>query len=384
MIQNLKLHVVLNGSGSHAFRAKLWTHSGKVFQATVPVDGVSTVKINRMKRIFSSIRSNFSGLNEEDWISFDALLEQLLSDESDVDPAMSLALSLASAKAATNDELWKLRGPAGRFPYILGIVAEGNVWPEFMLIPHRERTIEDAFKSLNEAWKVAGEELRDKGILMGRGPTGGWLADAGDTEILHLVSQIAGDWGMGIGLRVDGSRLWNGTHYDYRKNAGSIIKRKISPDEQMSLVSALMEHYKIDYIEDPFRSSDFMEHAKLTHRFDNSIVSGASLYNADIGRIKRAYKFRPTNCITINNRELFTVSRLSDIYDYTRNRSMKLALSRGRSETGDSWISDLSVAFSADILKLGVTGAANTEKYSRLIEIWEEAQSPRMSRTIHH
>ena len=189
---------------------------------------------------------------------------------------------------------------------------------------------------------------------------------------------------MGVGLRIDGNKLWKGTHYDYRKNVGDIIKKEISPEEQMSLVSAMIEHYKIDYIEDPFRASDFMEHAKLTHKFDNHIISGASLYNADIERIKRAYKFRPTNCITINPKELFTVSRLSDIYDYSRNRSIKLALSRGRSETGDSWVSDLSVAFSASILKLGVTGAANTEKYSRLMGIWEEAQSPRMGMTIHH
>lgn len=384
MIQNLKLYVTLSGSGKYALTSRLWTHSGKVFGASVPMEGVSSARVKKMKSIFSSIRSNFSGLNEEDWPSFDSLLEQLLSKEQDVDPAMPLALSIACARAATNGDLWKLKGPTNTFPYIVGIVAEGNSWRELMMIPKTESTIIDAYRSLDEAWKVVGEELRDKGFLKGRGPTGGWLADLGDTELLYLVNQVAKDWSMGLGLNVGGEDLWNGTAYDYSKNRGIVIDRKVGKDDQMSLISAIMEQYKIDYVEDPFRASDFMEHSKLTQKFDNVLVSGASLYGADLTRIKRAYRFRPTSCITINPRDLMTVSRLSDIYEFARNRNIRLALSRCRNETGDCWISDLSVAFAADMLKLGVTGSANTEKYSRLMEIWEETHSPRIGRTVHH
>ncbi|UCD03265.1 MAG: hypothetical protein JSV63_01355, partial [Candidatus Aenigmatarchaeota archaeon] len=95
--------------------------------------------------------------------------------------------------------------------------------------------------------------------------------------------------------------------------------------------------------------------------------------------IKKAHKYRSTKAIAVNPENLSTVSQLSRIFDFTRHRSIWLSLSRFRSETGDDWLSDLAVAFGADMIKLGITGAANTSKFSRLLEIWEEAKSPRIT-----
>lgn len=380
MIQNLKLYVTLNGSGSYALTAKLWTRSSS-FRASVPVVNATPQKLRNIKSVFSSIRSNFTGLNEEDWISFDSLLEQLGSKNTSLDPALTLALSLASARAATNNELWKLLGHTNKFPYIVSIAVKGSAWKEFLLIPQREKTVIDAFHVLMEAWKVIGHELKEKGVLKGRSSTGAWVSDLGDTETLYLIDQVAKDWNMGLGINMGAGNLWDGKFYDYSKNRGSVIKEKLTHDEQMSLVSAIMEHYKIGYIEDPFNNSEFMLHSKLTYKFDDRFIVGGDLFRADVTRIKRAWKFRPTNAISINPADLATVSQLSRIYDFTRHRSIKLLLSRSDSETGDDWLSDLSVAFGMDMIKLGVSGASNTSKFSRLMEMWEEAHSPAIGKS---
>ncbi len=380
MIQNSKLYVTLNGSGSFALTAKLWTRSS-CYRASVPVVGATPQKMREIKAVFSSIRSNFTGLNEEDWLSFDSLLEQMNNTNSPLDPALTLALSLVSARAATNNELWKLMGPTNKFPHIAGIAVKGSAWKEFLLIPHNEKNVMDAFRMLVEAWNAIGHELRDRGVLSGRSPTGAWISDLGDTETLYLMHQVAKDWNMGIGLNIGASSIWDGNNYDYTRSNNGVINRKLTPDEQMSLVSAIMEHYRIDYIEDPFSKDDFMKHSELSHKFE-TMIAGGDLYSADAGRIKESYKFRPTNTVTIDPKNLRTVSQLREVCEFTRHRSIKIALSRFNSETGDDWLSDLSVAFGTDMIKLGVTGAANTSKFSRLMEIWEEAQDPKLGRNF--
>jgi enolase len=378
MIQNLRLYVTLNGSGSYALTARLWTRSSS-FTASVPVVGATPEKMKQIRSVFSSIRSNFTGLNEEDWMSFDTLLEQMDSKANPIDPALSLSLSLASARAATGNELWKLSGLTNKFPYIMGSAVKGGAWEEFLLIPQKESNIMDAYTALHDASNAIGHELKNHGALRGRSSNGAWLCDLGDTETLFLAEQVARDWNMGIGLNVGGSGLWDGRRYDYGRNRSDVIKGKVSSEDQMSLISAIMEHYKIDYIEDPFVKSDFMSHARLSQKFD-TIIAGGELFMADVSRMKSAYRYRPANTVVVNPKNLCTVSQLHRIHDFIRHRGIKLGLSRFSNETGDDWLADLSLAFGADMLKLGITGAANTSKFSRLLEIWDDAQSPNIGR----
>ncbi|UCD03391.1 MAG: hypothetical protein JSV63_02030, partial [Candidatus Aenigmatarchaeota archaeon] len=316
MIQNLKLYVTLNGSGSYALKAKLWTRSS-TYEASVPVPGTSLKKIKEMKSFFSSIRPNFTGLNEEDWLNFDKLLEQLAGNNENAHPAPMLAMSLASARAATNNELWKIKGPANKFPYIIGIAVNGSAWRDFMLIPHRESNIMDAFSTLLEAWKVVGEELKERGVLRGRSASGAWLSDLGDTETLFLLEHIARDWNMVLGIDVGASHLWDGKFYDYSKNRSDTIKASLTNGEQMSLLEAVMEQYSVAYVEDPFNKTEFTLHTGLSQKFENTIIAGGDLYELELSRIKKAHKYRSTKAIAVNPENLSTVSQLSRIFDFT-------------------------------------------------------------------
>ncbi len=372
----MKLYTVMTDAGSPAILAKIWTRAG-CYRATVPVKDPSSSKLGKIKSDFSSIRSNFTGLNEDDWISFDSLLEQLNTKETRLDQSLTLALSLASARAATKNDLWKIVGQTSKFPHIVGIMVKGSAWRNFMLIPYRERNVEDAFRMLSEVSEAIGHELDEKGVLNGRGPDGAWVTDLGDTGILHLIGQVASDWRMAIGVDVGAGSIWDGTHYDYTGKGDGVVEGKITPEDQLNLLSALMEHYKIDYIEDPFNTTDFMLHAKLSQKF-NTMVAGGDLYGSDASRMRMAYKYRPTNTVSVTPSSLATVSHLSRVYDFARAHGIRVVMSRSVSDTGDDWVSDLSVAFRADMIKLGVTGASNTLKYGRLMEIWEETHSPKL------
>ena len=380
MILNLRLYATMSGSGSPALLVKLMTRAS-AFSACVPVPASDAGMIGEIRASFSSVRSNFVGLNEDDWQSFDSMIEQLGSGKNALHPSLSLAMSLACARAATGGELWRLRrDDASRFPYIAGIAARGKSWKEFLLIPRREHSISEAHGSLAEAWKVAGEELKAHGVLRGRTSTGAWVSDLEDTEMLYLLAQVAKDWNMGLGINACSGRLWNGSAYDYGKSAGRVMKSELSQEEQMSFLSAVMEHYGIEYIEDPFHPTDYVSHAQLSQKFEDAVVAGGEMYASDISKMKTAYRYRPGKAIAVDPWKLPTVSRLSGIREFAAGKGLGLCLSMFDDETEDSWISDLSVVFGADLLKLGVTGVASTSKYGRLLQIWEDADSPSMGK----
>lgn len=378
MIQNVKLYVILNGSGTYALLVKLWTRSG-VYQAEVPLAEGTPEKLRKLRSLFSSIRPNFIGLNEEDWVSFDSFLSQLNSRK-EIDPSMSMALSLACARAATQNELWKINGTKKWFPHIVGSVAQGTDWKEFLLIPHRETSVMDAFVSLREAFKVTGEELGKKGFLRGRTASGAWLTDLDDIETLYFIDQIARDWKMRLGINMRATSLWKNRTYNYNFERMA-IRSSLSAHEHASLISAIMEQYKIWYMEDPFRSSDFLSHAYLSHKLEDTIISGCELYGAQISRIKRGAKSMSTKAVSVKPDDLSTISQLAEISELTKGKGLKLMLSRFDRETSDNWVADLSVAFGADMLKLGILGVGNVSKFNRLLEIWEDSPAPRMSLT---
>lgn len=380
MIQNVKLYIVLNSFGTYAVHVRMWTRTG-CYTATVPVHGQTMEDLVKMKILFSSIRTNFIGLDEEDWVSFDSFLTQLSKGGKGIVPGMSLALSIACARAATHNELWKLNGIKRWFPYIMGTIILGKDWKEFLVVPDKERTVMDAFESLLEVWNIVGGELKEKGLLRGRSVKGAWLSDLGDLETLYFLRHISNDWKLRLGVNIGGDDLWNGKSYRYVRSRGTVIRKNPNAEEQTSLLSALTDQYKLWYIEDPFHGSDFLSHANLGYKLDDTIISGSALYKADVSRMRRGLKVKSTKAVTVNPVYLPTISHLSAISEFARGNGIKLILSRFETETSDSWISDLSVAFRADMLKLGIMESDNISKFNRLLEIWEDVPSPKMGKT---
>jgi enolase len=380
MIQNLKLYTILDGSGAYAIKLKMWTRSG-CYQASVPLVNPGPANVSKIKLVFSSIRSNFIGLNEEDWVSVDELITQLNAKTKNIDPGLSMAMSVAAARAATQNDLWKIRGTGRKFPHLGGMVVRGNDWKGFLLIPQRERNVVEAFEKLAEAWKVTGEELDRLGVLRGRSINGAWMTDMGDVDTLYFLSQIAKDWNMRIGLNIGGPSLWNGETYDYAKSTGQVIKGSLSQEEQMTLISALVEQYKVWYVEDPFRSSGFMTHAQLSHMFGDIIVSGRELYAGDLERMKRGYKSRSSKGISMGATDLSTISHLLEISSFASGKGLMMTLSMAERETGDDWLSDLALAGGVDMLNLSISGTGSISKFNRLFELWEDVPHPRMRST---
>ena len=147
MIKDARLYSIFNSKGKKAVKVKIYTDKG-VFSASVP-SGASVGKneavelpVEKAIKAFSHVRSNIKGMDETDWITADKIIIQMDGSKnfSNIGSNISLALSIAVAKACTGNDLWKIGGMRKdyRFPYPLGNVIGGGAhgggssWQEYL------------------------------------------------------------------------------------------------------------------------------------------------------------------------------------------------------------------------------------------------------------
>jgi len=231
LIRNLKIYPAFNSKGEETLKVKIRTLK-HFYTASIP-SGTSKGKhegielpFEKVFEIFPKVRSDIVGLDETDWVTTDKILEQMdgTKNFSKIGVNLALGLSLAVARAASEGELWRLEGPKSRFlfPYPLGNVIGGGkhggytTFQEFLVLPHRAKDPMEASKTNFEAWKTIGEELRKKGALMGMNIENAWMCELDELKTLNLLSGIAEDFDLKIGIDVAASSFRDGKKYRYR------------------------------------------------------------------------------------------------------------------------------------------------------------------------
>ncbi len=387
MIRDLRVYTVLNSMLRPAVMVKLWTDDGGCYSASVP-SGTSTGKreakelpIDKVRRAFSSIRKNMVMLDEEDWVNADVLLRELdgTDDFSRIGGNLSLAISLAFARAATKGELWKLTGRHLRADFPLpvcnviggGAHGGGTSWQEFLVIPHRSYSPAEAVKAAVGIWATIGEELARKRALLGKNREGAWMSKLDDFETLHFLAELAEDWKFRIGIDFAASSFWKKGGYSYGDKVSS-------PDQHLDIITQLAQQYKIYYMEDPFHEDDFLYHSKLTREMGNrALVVGDDLYTTNLERLKLGLKANATNSMIIKPNQIGTVHQTVEVATLAKGKGQVLVPSHRSQETHDDWLSDLCLAFGAPLIKIGM---ADIPKFNRLLLLWEEIPDSRMSK----
>ena len=171
MIRNVKLIPVFNSKGNLTVMAKVYT-TKEVFSASVPA-GTSTGKNEAVSldvdvaiKRFNSIRTNFTGMDENEWRDVDTFIRQIDGTEnfSNIGANVALAVSIAVARASVDNDLWRLERKYAktRFPFPVGNIigggahGGGTTWQEFLLIPYKAKSIIEAVYTNIEIWKIVG------------------------------------------------------------------------------------------------------------------------------------------------------------------------------------------------------------------------------------
>jgi enolase len=389
MIRNIKMYPVFTSKGTASVKVKVFTDSGS-YSASVP-SGTSKgsheateLPVSRVLRFFSAVRPKFIGRDENNWESIDAMLEDMdgTRDFSRIGENLALGISLAVARAAFRNELWKLGNPGlgAAFPVPIGNVIGGGVhgggcdWQEFLLIPHRARNPYEAVKSLSEVWLTIREDLGDKKLLMGRNIENAWMARLDNEKTLEMLSGYAKDWGMKMGVDFAASEFWNGKVYAYPRSG-----EEFKPGKHLEHIEEVAKSYKLYFLEDPLHQDDFRQYKVLTHSLGRDcLVVGDDLYCTSLERLQKGIKEKSTNSILVKPNQAGTLSRTMEVVKKASEAGFAVIPSHRSGETDDDWLADLSIAWQAPLIKSGISGL-DTPKLNRLLELWEEIPKTRMA-----
>lgn len=387
MIRNLKIYPLFNNRGELTVKIKVSTERGSYY-ASIP-SGASRgeneaveLPVEKVMRFFTRIRPRFMNLDENDWESADILIRRLDGTDnfSRMGENLSLALSIAIARASTNDELWKLNSPgiSASFPVPVcnmmggGSHGGGTDWQEFLVIPHLARNPSDAAKTMIEMWTEIGNELKRKKLLTGRNRENAWMSSMDDMKTLDFLSDFADDWKVRLGIDFASSELFKGKTYRYPKSG-----KELTPAKQVSLIEEVAEQYNLYYLEDPMEQNDFRHTRVLSEGMRKGrLVIGDDLYCTNPERVSRGAKMSATTGIIIKPNQVGTLLQASKAVEIARSNGMAIVPSHRSGETEDFWLADLAVTWDAPMIKIGMS---DIPKHNRLIELWEEIPKVRMS-----
>lgn len=390
MIRNLKIFSIFNSKGTPAIMVKIQTDNGS-YSASIP-SGTSKGKheakelpVERVLKNFSKIRPRFVGRDERDWRGIDSLLKELDGTEnfSKLGENLSLSVSIACARAAFENEIWKIHKPrmGMEFPIPIGNVIGGGKhlggtdWQEFLVIPYGAKSPREAVEIMVSIWASLGEELRKKKMLIGKNVENAWMTKLDDLKTLDLLSDVSEDWKVKLGIDFASSSLWDGKRYVYKK-----LGKSLTPSQQVDFITEVAEKYRLYYLEDPIQEDGFRQFMILNHMLGKDcIIAGDDLYCTNPERLRKGIKNKATNGIIIKPNQIGTLSLADEVVRIAKERGMIIIPSHRSGETEDDWLADLSLAWDAPLIKSGITGSDMT-KLNRLIELWEEIPEVKMAK----
>jgi len=372
MIKDIAISQIHNSFKEKTIKVFLKTEKG-VFSASPP-SGKSrgrfeskTLDMKTILKIFPRIKNNFIGENES---NVDKIIENVGIEN--IGANLSIALSIASLRAISNNDVYKfLNFSAKKFPYPLGnVIGEWlkNSIQEFLVIPIKAKTIEEAIKTNFSIWKDVGNILRSR-----KNYEGACVSKFDDIKNLDLLSKISENYEARIGLDFAASHLYKDGKYIYSK-----LNKKLDKGEQLDFVIDLIKTYKIFYVEDPFNENDFESFGELTRKAKCLIV-GDDIFSTQPDKLEIGVKRKAGNAIIIKPDQAGTVSKTLNTIKIAKKAGFATIVSHRSGETNDNFIADLAIGTESPFIKCGVYGKERKSKLNRLLEIWNEIKNPRMS-----
>lgn len=377
MIKDIILSEIYNSCKEKTIKVSMKTEKG-VF-SSAPPSGTSkgsyeakTLDIERIKKDFPKVKKKFIGREEKE---VDEIIEKIGIEK--IGANLSTALSIATIRAMTNNEPYKFfQNKAKFFPYPLGNIIGGGAHngyiseQEFLVIPVKARTINEAIKTNLFIWKEAGKIL--KPFLIGRNRENAWICKLNDLKCLEILTSIAKDFGAGVGIDFAANNIYNGRYYYKHPD------RNFPVEEQLEFVLDLIKAYKLVYVEDPFQENDFDSFAELAKKA-KCLVAGDDCFATQPSRLRTGIKKKACNAIIIKPNQAGTIFKTIETVKLAKKANFATIVSHRSCETVDDFISDLAVGIKAPIIKSGIYGKEREAKFKRLEELWNKAEKPKMA-----
>ncbi|MFH0711469.1 MAG: enolase [Candidatus Aenigmatarchaeota archaeon] len=246
---------------------------------------------------------------------------------------------------------------------------------EFHFLPVHQRTFTESIMKIANAYRTEGKRLKenDPTFAFTKNVEAAWTSNLIFEEILNLMTKVANEHLLKMGLDFAASSLWDGKQYYVYRYANDML----NTSDQIAMVKELMRNYPVIYVEDPFHEEDFESFSVLSHEVTGRLVCGDDLYSTNLKRLQIGKSFASTNSVIVKPNQVGTITDTIKFVDEAKKSKMITIMSHRSSDTEDTLISHMAVGLGCDYIKLGISGD-RTAKINELIRIEEKIlKSPR-------
>ena len=298
-----------------------------------------------------------------------------------------LGVSLAAAKAAadwTSQPLYRYVGgtSARILPVPMMNIINGGEHAdnpidiqEFMIMPVAADNIREAVRMGSEVFHTLKKELSDAGLSTGIGDEGGFAPNISSTRdaldfILKSVEKAGYTPGEDIHLALDCAAT------EYFKDGAYVLSgegKKLSSDENVAYLEALVNDYPIISIEDGMGEDDWDGWKALTDAIGDKVqLVGDDLFVTNPVRLADGIARGCANSMLVKVNQIGSLTETLQAVDMAHRARYTNVMSHRSGETEDATIADLAVATNCRQIKTGSLARSDRlAKYNQLIRIEE-------------
>ena len=407
-IKKIEAREIIDSRGNPTLEAEVFLESGYCGRAAVP-SGASTGSkealelrdekasryngkgvLSNVKFVKTIINDALVGLDSNNQELIDSTLIDLdgTDNKSKLGANTILSVSLANAKSAANNNnvsLYKnIRNVAD---YVMpvpmmniingGSHANNSVdIQEFMIMPVGAESLKEAVRYGVEIFHVLGKLLDSKNYITTVGDEGGYAPNLNSNkEALDIIMQSIEKAGyvpgedIVLALDVASSEFYKDGKYNL-----SSENKKYTSNEFVQLIKSWSQMYPIVSIEDALDENDWDGWKVLTEELGKKIqLVGDDLFVTNAKIFQEGIDKNIANAILIKLNQIGTLTETINTMDLAKNNNYNAVVSHRSGETEDTFIADLSVAYSVGQIKTGsLSRSDRVAKYNQLIRIEEE------------
>ncbi len=255
---------------------------------------------------------------------------------------------------------------------------ESTDFQEFMIAPVGAPNFREAVRMGSETYQALKALLKKKGFSTGVGDEGGFAPKLGaNVEALELIIAAIEKAGykpgedICIALDPAASEIYqdDGT-YLLRREGG----KKLTSAELVEMWAGWVKQFPIVSIEDGLAQDDWEGWKLMTKVLGDKIqLVGDDLFVTNVKRLARGIKEGAGNSILIKLNQIGSLTETIAAIEMARKVGWTAMVSHRSGETGDTFISDLTVAMGTGQLKTGAPARSErVEKYNQLMRIEDE------------
>ena len=407
-IKNIIAREIIDSRGNPTLEAEVLLESNAVGRAAVP-SGASTgsrealeLRDKDLKRyngkgvlknitnVQEDICSALKGFDSDDQEGVDKILIELDNTEnkSNLGANTLLAVSLANAKACANNKnisLFRSLNQSNKYVMpvpMMNIINGGSHAnnsvdiQEFMIMPIGVSSFSEAIRCGVEVFHALGKILDSKKYITTVGDEGGYAPNlSSNKEALDVILEAIEKAGykpeldVVIALDVASSEFYKDGFYEL-----SSENKKYTNKEFIELLKSWKKDYPIVSVEDGLDENDWEGWHDLTIELGSKLqLVGDDLFVTNPKIFKEGIEKKIANAILIKLNQIGTLTETLDAINMANKNNYNTIVSHRSGETEDTFISDLSVAYSCGQIKTGsLSRSDRVAKYNQLLRIEEE------------